>query len=82
MDIDKVKEYQKKLEDKFRSLDDQMNMVPLEDEVELNRLEELQDQIDEELDLLDDVLVGIYEIPKKYDQIVKRFKKYEELLDE
>ena len=51
-------------------------------EEEVQKLEYLQDKIDDQLDLLDDIIDGIYEVPRKYNELMGLKKEYESLLGE
>ena len=51
-------------------------------EEEVQKLEYLQDKIDDQLDLLDDIIDGIYEVPRKYNELLGLKKEYESLIGE
>ena len=41
-----------------------------------------QYKIDDQLDLLDDIIDGIYEVPRKYNELLGLKKEYESLIGE
>jgi len=83
MNVEELKKYQETLEKKYNEIDKMIVELGISGgKDELERLEQLQDKIDEQLDLLDDIIDGIYEVPKKYNEFLGLKKEYEGLLDE
>ena len=80
MDIKELEKYRNALEKDYDNIETQIK--ELEDKE--NKMEELQkllsrqDAIDEQLDLLEDVITGYYDVPNKYLKFVELHKKYEQ----
>ena len=84
MNVEELKKYQEILENKYDEIDKTIQEIE-EDETkleEVKRLEYLQDKIDDQLDLLDDIIDGIYEVPRKYNELMGLKKEYERLSGE
>ena len=82
MNVEELKKYQETLENKYEEIDRLITQIEEVDEkeAELQRLEYIQDKIDDQLDLLDDIIDGIYEVPRKYNELLGLKKEYEKLL--
>lgn len=82
MNVEELKKYQEVLENKYEEIDHLITQIEEieEKEAELQRLEYIQDKIDDQLDLLDDIIEGIYEVPRKYNELLGLKKEYEKLL--
>ncbi|MBQ7104975.1 MAG: hypothetical protein IJN90_03885 [Bacilli bacterium] len=82
MNVEELKKYQETLENKYEEIDHLITQIEEieEKEAELQRLEYIQDKIDDQLDLLDDIIEGIYEVPRKYNELLGLKKEYEKLL--
>jgi len=84
MNVEELKKYQEELEKEYEELDKKIyefdeNKMTIE---QLRKLEYIQDRIDDQLDLLDDIIDGIYEVPRKYNNLLSLKKEYEKLLGE
>lgn len=84
MNVEELKKYQELLEKRYEEIDQAIVEIEEdEDKIdELKKLEYLQDKIDDQLDLLDDIIDGIYEVPKKYNELMAMKKEYERLSGE
>jgi len=84
MNVEELKKYQEILEKKYEEVDKLIAEYEESDEkaVELKKLEYIQDKIDDQLDLLDDIIDGIYEVPRKYNELLGLKKEYESLIGE
>lgn len=84
MNVEELKKYQEVLEKKYEEVDKLIAEYEDDDEKEsdLKKLEYIQDKIDDQLDLLDDIIDGIYEVPRKYNELLGLKKEYESLIGE
>lgn len=84
MNVEELKKYQETLEKEYEALDRKISELEDNDEneKELKRLEYLQDKIDDQLDLLDDIIDGIFEVPRKYNELIGLKKEYEDMIGE
>lgn len=84
MNVEELKKYQEILEKKYEEVDKLIAEYEEDDDktAELKKLEYIQDKIDDQLDLLDDIIEGIYEVPRKYNELLGLKKEYESLIGE
>lgn len=84
MNVEELKKYQEVLEKKYEEVDKLIAEYEDDDdkEADLKKLEYIQDKIDDQLDLLDDIIDGIYEVPRKYNELLGLKKEYESLIGE
>lgn len=84
MNIEDLKKYQETLEKKYEELDKKITEIEDEEEQkdEVAHLEFLQDRIDDQLDLIDDIIEGLHEVPRKYNELMGLKKEYESILGE